>query len=106
MTSRMRKHRRELCFLCTSKNSKVRKNYIKQAPLGVIDSVGDIAYTVLTNPQVPLSTKQRRYLKSKRSQLVKLANKKVGHKSKRNLLSSQVGGNILKTIWDILKGIF
>ena len=105
MTTRMRKYRKELCFLGTCKRQQDRKRFLQEAPIGVIDSVGDVSKTLL-HGNLRIGPRDRKYLRSKRNYLIKLSNKKTGHRSKRKLLSSQVGGNILGTIWNVIKEIF
>lgn len=105
MTTRMRKYRKELCFLGTCKRPQDRKRFLSQAPVGVVHGVGDIAKTLLYG-NLHIAKRHRRYLKSKQSVLKKLANKRLGVGSKKKILASQVGGNILGTIWNVIKEIF
>ena len=104
MTKRVHKHRRELCFLGTCKNKAARNRFIKQAPSPVIQSVGDVAKTLLYG-ELPIKLSDRKKLRKRKSYLLKLASKGNINR-KRKLLSGQVGGNILGTIWNVIKEIF
>ena len=104
MTQRMRKYKNELCFLGTCAKGQ-RCNYLKRAPAGVVGAVGDVANTVLRG-KLPISTPNRGKLRREIKTLKKLSSKNASLASKKRILSSQKGGSILKTLWNVVKGIF
>ena len=61
MLARVKKYKKELCFLGTCKKQQ-RVNYIKHAPVGVIHGVGDVAKTLLQG-NLPIKDHQRRKLR-------------------------------------------
>ncbi len=105
MTARMLKNREQLKFLCTC-SKKQRANYIKTAPTSVINAVGDISNSLLRVKNFPIKPAHRSKLRRELKNLKKLSNKKGSLAGKRKLLSSQKGGNILGTIWNVIKELF
>jgi hypothetical protein len=104
MTQRMQKFRSEFCFLGTC-GKKQRCNYLKHAPAGVLNAVGDAANTVLRG-NLPLSTAHRKRLRREIKGLKTLAAKKTSLVTKRKLLASQKGGSILGVLWSVVKSLY
>ena len=73
MSTRMRKYKKDLCFLgrCSRKQ---RVNYLKSAKPDVINAIGDVAKTVLTG-NLPIKLSHRKKLRSRLSTLKQLATK-------------------------------
>ena len=76
-------------------------NFIKIAPGGVINAVGDVANTVLRG-KLPIKAQQRKKLRRELTSLKKLAMKKGSLTHKRKLLSSQRGRPILGMLWTVI----
>ena len=96
MSARMKKYRKELCFL--SKCNKTQKDiYLKTAPSTLLHAVGDCAKTVLEG-NLPISNYYRKKLRKHINGLKTLSkrNKSIAHKKK--YLKSQVGGNIFSLL--------
>ena len=104
MSRRMKKYKKELCFLGTCTRQQ-RTNFIKHAPTDIIHSIGDVANTVLTG-NLPIQNKYRKKLRRQLTGLKQLALKRGSIARKRTLLSSQRGGSILGTLWTIIKSLF
>lgn len=105
MTTRMRRNREQLKFLCTCSKGQ-RANYIKSAPTSVINAVGDISNTLLRGKKIPIKPAHRSKLRRELNNLKKLAKKGGSISGKRKLLASQKGGSILGTIWSVIKDLF
>ena len=86
MSTRMKKYKKELCFLGTCKRGQ-RATYLKQAPAGLIHAVGDVAKTLLKG-NLPLTEAQRRKLRKQRGNLITLATRGGSVQNKRKILSS------------------
>jgi hypothetical protein len=104
MTQRMRKYKSELCFLGTC-SQKQRCNYLKNAPSGVVNAVGDAANSVLRG-NLPLSVAHRKKLRREIKGLKSLSAKRTSLVSKRKLLATQRGGSILGVLWSAVKSLF
>lgn len=100
----MRKYKKELCFLGTCSKSQ-RGNFIKRAPADIIRTIGDVSNTVLRG-NLPIKERHRKKLRRQVGSLKRLSAKRGSLKSKRKLLSSQKGGNILGTLWSVIKELF
>ena len=103
MSTRMKKYKKDLCFLgrCSHKQ---RVNYLKSAKPDVINAIGDVVKTVLTG-NLPIKPLHRKKLRSRLSTLKQLATKS-GITRKRKILSSQKGGSILGVLWNVIKNLF
>ena len=104
MSARIKKYKKELCFLGTCKKHQ-RVNYIKHAPAGVIHAVGDAAKTLL-HGNLPIKNHQHKKLRKKIKSLKTLAARKGSIVKKSKILSSQRGGSFLGTIWSVIKELF
>ena len=103
MTTRIKKYKSDLCFLGTCPQ-KQRGVYLKSAPAGLIQAVGDIAQTLLPG-NLPLRDAQRKKLRMHKRVLMTLAGRKQSIQKKRKILISQRGGNLLGTIWSAIKSL-
>lgn len=101
---RVRKFRSELCFMGTCSKSQ-RCHFMKIAPKGVFDAIGDIANTALQGG-FKLKEKDKVKLRPHIASLQKLSKRTKSLTGKRRLLASQQGGSILGTLWNIVKNIF
>ena len=104
MSTRMKKYKKELCFLGTCKKQQ-RCNFLKSVPSEVIHAIGDAAKTLLTG-NLPMKEYHRKKLRKGINSLKTLARKRESITKKRKLLSSQRGGSILGTIWSVIKELF
>lgn len=103
MSGRMRKYKKELCFLGTCKKNQ-RCTFIKSASNQIINALGDAIKTLLTG-NLPISNHYRKKLRKDISKL-KLLSSKGGIVKKKRFLQSQRGGSLLGTIWNVIKNLF
>ena len=100
----MKKHRRELCMLGTcSKASRLK--YLRSANSNVINAVSDAAHNILRNPRLGIKGAKLAKVRRQKPLLKKIANRRSSVANKRHVLS-QKGGNILGTIWNVIKELF
>lgn len=104
MSARIKKYKKELCFLGTCKKQQ-RVKFIKHAPAGVIHAIGDAAKTLL-HGDLPIKEYHRRKLRKEIKSLKTLAARRESIAKKRKILTSQKGGSFLGTIWNVIKEIF
>ena len=104
MKARIGRYKDDICFLGKCKPAQ-RKNYIRAAPSGLIQAIGDIAKTLLYG-NLPLTDRQRTVLRKHRSSLKVLATRGQSVTKKRTILSSQRGGSLLGHIWTAIKSLF
>ena len=103
MSRRMKKYKKELCFLGTCKKNQ-RISFVKGASNQIFNAIGDAVKTLLTG-NLPISAYYRKKLRKDISKL-KLLSSKGGILRKKKLLQSQRGGSLLGTIWNIIKNLF
>lgn len=104
MSARMKKYRKELCFL--SKCNKTQKNnYLKSAPSTLVHAVGDCAKTVLEG-NLPISNYYRKKLRKHINGLKTLSKRSTSIVQKKRYLKSQVGGNIFSLLWKVVSNLF
>jgi hypothetical protein len=104
MTARIRRYKDDICFLGKCKPAQ-RKNYIKAAPSGLIQAIGDIAKTLLYG-DLPLTDRQRVVLRKHKNSLKVLATHSQSIQKKRAILTNQRGGSLLGNIWTAIKSLF
>ena len=104
MSRRMRKYKKELCFLGTCKKSQ-RKSFVSKASSEVLKALGDAIKTLLTG-NLPISNHYRKKLRKDVSKLKFLSSSRGGIVKKKKFLQSQRGGSLLGTIWNVIKNLF
>lgn len=102
--SQIARYKDDICFLGRQRPLDL-KNYIRAAPSGLIQAVGDIAKTLLYG-NLPLTDRQRTVLRKHRKSLKVLATRSQSVAKKRTILSSQRGGSIIGDIWSAIKSLF
>ena len=78
---------------------------MKKAPSDIVRAISDISNTILYG-DLPLATNQRQRLGKSINLLKQLALKRNSLAKKRKIISSQIGGNILGVIWNVIKNLF
>ena len=103
MSRRMKKYKKELCFLGTCKKNQ-RQNFVSRASSELLNALGDAIKTLLTG-NLPISSYYRKKLRKDISKL-KFLSSKGGIVKKKKFLQSQRGGSLLGTIWHVIKDLF
>ena len=104
MSARMKKHKKELCFLAKCTKAQ-RKTYLNTSSNALIGAISDASKTLLEG-NLPISNYFRKKLRRNITLLKKLANNKISVKQKRTALKKQSGGNILESIWKVISNLF
>ena len=104
MTTRMQKHKKELCFLSRCSKDQ-RYNLLNTAPSSLVHAVGDCAKSVLEG-DLPISNYYRKKLRKDINILKKLATRNKSITSKKKIIKSQRGSSLLAVLWKVLKGLF
>ena len=104
MTTRMQKHKKELCFL-TRCSKRQRYNLLNTAPSTLFHAVGDCAKSILEG-DLPISNYYRKKLRKDINILKKLATRNNSISSKKKILKSQKGSSVLGVLWKVLKNLF
>ena len=104
MSTRMKKHKKDLCFLGRC-NKVQRNNFLNVAPATLIQAISDSAKTLLEG-DLPISNYYRKKLRKDIVALKKLARKSESITKKRTFLKTQKGGSLLGTIWKVVSNLF